>query len=283
MKHLIVIDDTGSPGNFNETRFLKEDRKTLVAVFIHAELRHILEKILSEILDTLKKDYPITEFHFKDIVNKNNEFSGFTYEQTIKLVDEIADVFAQFKLPFFVQTIHKKTLQENGIFISKELNLGNLNLKESEDNAIFSLLLTLREFAKKKYANDRIEIFMDQRANNKTEFEKFEFLGGVADNTVHYKSSAECTLIQVADFFAYAVNRMQTTSAKENRTNLDKALLFSFSKALARQPSTGVLKLEVDIDEFKKDDYDYELYQKRQIDGNLEFWKNAQKDDSKKD
>lgn len=279
MKHLIVIDDTGSPGNFNETRFLKEDRKTLVAVFIHAELRGPLEKMLSQILNELKEKSPITELHFKDLINKNNEFSDFKNEDIIKIIDNISDLFAQFKLPYFTKTTHKKTLLENGIRIQGKLIVDNLNLNKNEDNSLYSLILELKKFIIDNFSGQEIEIIMDEGRKKKNQTEEFEILKEITkNNIITYKSSSEYLLLQVADFFAYGINRMQTTVAKENRTDLDKTLLALFSKALAKQYSPGIIKLEVDIDNFTKDDYDYELYKNRQIHGNLQHWKDAQKE-----
>ncbi|WP_158642974.1 hypothetical protein [Mucilaginibacter ginsenosidivorax] len=42
MKHIFVVDDTGSPGNASESFTLKSDRKTYVAVLIAADIREEL-------------------------------------------------------------------------------------------------------------------------------------------------------------------------------------------------------------------------------------------------
>jgi hypothetical protein len=42
MTNTFVIDDTGSPGNPLESLFLKSDRKTYVAVFVHSDIEEVV-------------------------------------------------------------------------------------------------------------------------------------------------------------------------------------------------------------------------------------------------
>src|SRR5277367_4560792 len=110
MKHLIVIDDTGSPGSTNETRFLKDNRKTLVGVFIHAEVRAKIEKLIEDVVIILDREFGIKELHFTDLVNKRNQFSPLENDEVVSLIQILSNAFSHFQLPYFVQTVHKDTL-----------------------------------------------------------------------------------------------------------------------------------------------------------------------------
>jgi hypothetical protein len=146
MKHLIVIDDSSSPGNFNETRFLKENRKSLVAVFVHSEIREILENTLSEIVIVLNREFGISELHFTDLINKNREFKDFDNEVVFEIIEQISILFSKIDLPFFVQTVHKNTLKENGIYVKGKVIVDKLDFTKNEDNALFLLLTKLKFF-----------------------------------------------------------------------------------------------------------------------------------------
>lgn len=277
-KHLIVIDDTSSPGNFNETRFLKEDRKTLVAVFINGEMREIIENVLSEILSILNAEFGITELHFTDLVNKKNEYKNLDNEDVFGILEKICILFSEIYLPFFVQTVHQNTLKENGIYINGKVIFDKLDLNKNEDNCLLLLLNKLKIFLNKEFQGETIEFVMDEGRKKNGQGETFQILENLAENCqISFRSSNDFLLLQVADFFAYSVNRMQTTIVKEKRTEFDKTIITHISKALEVQYSEGTTMTEVDLDDFSKDDYDYLQRSKREIDGNLDHWQNAQK------
>lgn len=277
-KHLIVIDDTSSLGNFNETRFLKEDRKTLVAVFINGEMREIIENILSGILSILNTEFGITELHFTDLVNKKNEYKNLVNEDVFGILEEICILFSEIDLPFFVQTVHHNTLKENGIYINGKVIADKLDLNKNEDNCLLLLLTKLKIFLNKEFQGETMEFVMDEGRKKNGQVETFQILENLAENCqISFRSSNDFLLLQVADFFAYSVNRMQTTMVKEQRTEFDKTIITHISKALEVQYSEGTTMIEVDLDDFSKDDYDYLQRYKREIDGNLDHWQNAQK------
>lgn len=271
MKHLIVIDDTGSPGNTKETRFLKDDRKTLVGVFIDAEIRSKLEKMIEDVISILNKQFGITELHFTDLINKRNQFSMLETSEVLILIQLFSSALASLPLPFFVQTVHKNTLKENGL--NNDLEFESLKLNKNEDAALLLLLLKIKKYLEKEYPNQIVEFVIDEGRRKKGTFETFESLGRIS---IEYKSSNDFKLLQVADFFAYSINRMQMTSVKENKTDFDKLILSLLSLPLSKQFSEGVSKIEVDLDEFSEDDYDYEQRAVRERDGNLDQWEKSQ-------
>jgi hypothetical protein len=276
MKHLIVIDDTGSPGSTNETRFLKDDRKTLVAVFINAEIRAEIEKLINGVLTILNKQFGITELHFTDIVNKKKQFSSLENDDVVSLIQILSSAFARFPLPYFVQTVHKDTLKENGI--NNKFKIDNFNLEKNEDAALMLLLIRLKSYLAREHANQTVEFVMDEGRRKNGISEAFKILENVSvDNGIVYKSSRDFIHLQVADFFAYSVNRMQMTVVKSVKTGFDKMILNELSIALSNQYSEGTSIIEIDLDNFSTDDYDYEQRAQREKDGNLDSWKDAQK------
>ncbi len=276
MRHLIVIDDTGSPGATNETRFLKDDRKTLVAVFIHSDIRAKMEKLIADVIEILNREFGITELHFVDLINKQNQFKTFENDDVISLIHLLSTGFAHVPLPYFVQTVHKNTLKENGI--NAHFKINNLNSENSEDAALIFLSARIKAYLEKEYPNQLIEFVKDEGRRKSGRSERIELLKNVSVNSeIIYKSSQEFLLLQIADFFAYSVNRMQMTTVKAYKTDYDKSILDKLSIALSNQYSEGTSMIKVDLDSFTKDDYDYEQRSNLESDGNLDNWNRMQK------
>ncbi len=275
MKHIIVIDDTGSPGNFTESRFIKENRKSLVGVFIHAQKRKNLELTLNKIISTLNSKFGITEIHLKDLINRINECSDISYEESLSIIMILSKWFSSISLPFIVQTCNDQTFAENGISLKGKLD--NFNLDKGSDQALLGLIIRIKNFMNEHFPNEEVEIVMDEGRKKSNQVEKFEVLEGLAsENCIKYVSSKEFVLLQIADFFAYSLNRTQMTIIKENKTETDKILFEYLNPVLTNQLSIGTALIEGNLDNFANDDLDYYQYMQRQIDGHLEHWRNNQ-------
>jgi len=276
MKHIIVIDDTGSPGNFNETRFLKENRKTLVAVFIHSKNRKHFELTIKNIVSILNIQFGVTELHLKDLVNRTNEFAKISDEDALSIIMLLSQWFSSIQIPYFVQTCKDTTFFENNIPLKGKLDI--FNFDKGEDQALFILIAKIKLFMAENFPDEEVEIVMDEGRKKNNQVEKTKFLDGFGmDNSIKYFSSKEFALLQVADFFAYSINRIQLTIIKENKTEFDKKIYKYVSTALTNQYSIGTYTIETELENFTKDDYDYLQYTQRQIDGNLDYWLKSQK------
>lgn len=276
MRHLIVIDDTSPSGNPNETRFIKKNQETLVAVFIHSQNRSLQERTLENINTTLKSEFGITEIHLKDLVNRENECSHLSSENVLAIIKILSDWLSKIQLPFIVQTCTDTTFIENGITLKGKYE--NFNFNKAKDQALFLILLKIKKFKEVFFPNDEIEIVMDEGRRKPNKVEKFNLLTDCAtENIISYQSSKDFVLLQIADFFAYALNRTQMTIAKDTKTETDILLSEYFTNVLNSQYGVGVLTIEGNINEFTKDDYDYNQLVQRHIDGNLESWKRNQK------
>jgi hypothetical protein len=275
MKHIFVIDDTGSPGNSDETRFLKENRKTLVGVFIHSKNREHLEQTIKEVVLTLNKRFGITELHLTDLANKKNEYSQISNEDRLEIMKLLSKWFSNIQLPYFVQTCTDKTFVENGIPLKGKL--ANFNFNKGEDQALFLLITSIKKFMDEHFPNEKVEIVMDEGRKKNNQIEQFKgFSEFIHDGNIKYFSSKGFVLLQIADFFAYSINRTQMSIIKEKKTEFDIKLYEYLIAVLEIQFSVGNSFIEADFESFTKDDYDYHQHTQKQIDGNLESWKNSQ-------
>ena len=154
MKHIIVIDDTGSPGDFRETRFLKENRKSLIGVFIHSNIRELLELRINKFISTLNSNFGITEIHLTDLVNRKNEYSLISREDSLTIIMLLSKLFSNNQLPFIVQTCNDQTFKENGIPLKGKSD--NFDFEKGEDQALFLLITHIREFMSEHYPNEEV-------------------------------------------------------------------------------------------------------------------------------
>jgi hypothetical protein len=278
MKHIIVIDDTGSPGNKNETRFIKKNRKTLVGVFIHSQYIEHLEMTMKKNISIWNTEYGISEIHLTDLINRQKIFSNLPEDIPLVITKILSDWFSKIELPFIVQTCTNKTFLENGFHLIAKEKRGKLDPENARDQALFLMLFQIRKFMNEFYPNDEIEIVIDEDAKHKPNtVEIFKMLEGWATNSgIRYASSKEFVLLQIADFFAYALNRTQMAITKDNKTESEYLLYKYFTNVLSRQYSVGIAVNEGNLNNYTKDDYDYYQLTQRQIDGNLNSWLDIQ-------
>ncbi|MBP4143202.1 DUF3800 domain-containing protein [Flavobacterium sp. P4023] len=271
MKHLFTIDETGSPGNISESITLKNDRKTYVAVFIKSEIReNIICDINSIISNYSSSKNPINELHFTDLLNRRKEYKSLDTETVLSIIKDVTDCFNKYSLPFFLQTVTPRTLEENGL-----LNKKNKSLDEI---ALDFLFQRIKNFIEENNLKDNFEIIIDQGLNkpgHKTEIPTLKELS--KDNFMLFQSSSENPLIQVADFFAFTMNRNQMMLIKEDRTDFDILLLTLLNSVLNGNETSGSKPILIKEKEFSKDNYDKHQIEIFKEKGIYDYWKKVNK------
>ena len=277
MTDLITIDDTSSPGSKTESRLVKSSRKTWVAVLINSSIKEELETNIKGILQILKNHFGITELHFTDLINKKGEYSELNNEEVFELLDVICDLLWNYELPYFIQTATPNTLNELGTqIIGKTKLIDDFDFSKPEDLSLILLFQRIKTYLKENANSIPVEIIIDEGRKKAGSSHKSKFLKDfVKDDLIKYESSANNVLLQVADFYAYGVNRLQMTLIKENITDFDYVIADLFSEILERNIISGGEIIEVELDNFTKDDYDYFQRSRRQLDGNLSKWNKA--------
>lgn len=271
MKHIFAIDDTGSPGNISESRMLKSDRKTYVSVFIHSS---ICEDLKSDIILLLEKyssnRLKLKEFHFTDIINRRKEFSYLDSNGVLEIIKDFTDVLNKYYLPFFIQTITPRTLEENG--------LKNNHNKSLDEIALDFLFCRIKQFVLENHFENDFEVIIDEGIRKKGEKVIVENLKSVTtENYMLFDSSEDNLLIQVADFFAFTLNKNQMSMIKNKRTEFDIEVLNILNSVLNGNETSGIKPMLISEREFSKDDYDkfqIEYFKKM---GVYDYWRKLNK------
>ncbi|ATN04893.1 hypothetical protein CRN76_05505 [Chryseobacterium indologenes] len=271
MRDIFVIDDTGSPGNRSESLMLKSDRCTYLAVLIEKNIREDLTK---KIIVLLKKyeDLDIKEFHFTDLLNRRKEYSKLETNEVKEIFENFATILNSFKLTLFVQTMTSRTFEENGL-----IDNGNMSVEEKALHFVIS-----RIFIHVKDVNPirNFEIFCDEGMEKAGTKKYYEKLNAFTDRPfVTFMSSHSDVLLQVADFYAFCLNRHQMLAIKEKRTDFDRWFIemtnIAFENCQSSGFRAGLMKEKAGAEE-----YDQVILQRYKETGSYPFWK---KFNSKKD
>lgn len=264
----IFIDDTGSPGLKVNSRYLTTDRKTWVAVILTELERIEAKEQLTECIKYIKDEFNADEFHFKDIYNGANQFKNIDLEIRLEIFKAFAEIFKTYKWPMIVQTFNNHNMYENKLIyenitkINEAVKIDNFNLKDNGDLALFYLLFKCKKYIEKnknEYSLP-VDFIIDEGRQKANTYQTTTLLEGIANNNkLYYAKSSEEILIQLADFAAFCLNRVQLIMANEKRNSLDNTFVkiceyadFNF---------INIPKEKVNLNKFSTDDFDYLHYQ----------------------
>ena len=274
----IAIDDSGSPGSKVESKFLTSSRNTWVGVLVVADQLSKLNSDLTYFNKQIKEGLNINELHFADLVNGNNEFSGLDQERRLELLYIFCLFYKEYQFPFFIQTTNPETLAENGLIIkARKILYGGLDFTSHKCQGLLLLLIKIKKYIEdQNLSRDTVDFVIDEGLKKKGSKLTLPILSKIrSDCQLRFESSKNEQILQIADFVAYGINRIQTTMVKDpkERTDFDKVVLHLISDALGNKGISGVTYLNGNYHTMTKDDYDYEQITQRQIDRNLDKYR----------
>lgn len=273
MNTLVAIDDTGSPGCKITSRFLHEKRKSYVAMILNPQERKYAQEQFEGCLDFLKNELGKTEFHFADIYNRRGEWKDVNEKTVLAIFSAFAEIFRNFRCPFIVQTCDPNFFRNNGIIIKGKIRIDGLDLYKYEDFALFFLLMRCKWFLLERDYRLPADFVIDEGRYKNGHNQKSILLKGIASNDQFvFRSSQDFILLQLADFAAFCLNRMQHLLVKgRKRTKFDEEFLKIISHANLN--FVNIEKVEFDESGIKKINgewYDYFQYQVRVRNGSWE-------------
>lgn len=270
MKHVYVIDDTGSPGNSSESVTLKSDRKTYVAVLIASDIRDdLLAGIRGLLMKYGEDDSPLPEFHFTDLLNRRKVYRDFNSITVTAIFKDFSTLLNGYSLPYFVQSMTPRTMAENGM--QDPMNRG------VEELALEFLYMRIKIFEETFGKKDTFEIIVDEGFKKRGQVMVIDRLKDLmTENIATFKTSHDFLLLQVADFFAFVINRNQMLAIKDSRTTFDREILEIANTVFQGNASSGSAGVMIHKD-FSSADYDRYQIEKRKTNGIYPFWKKVNK------
>lgn len=227
MRAAVYIDDTASASQTTNSKYLTEDRRTYVAVIFTEEERKEADEQLKGCIEEINIQFAADEFHFTDIYSGTKKFKGIDIDIRLSLFRVFVYIYNQYRWPIIIQTVNDRTLLEHGIRMV-DIRAEGFNFADNSDVALFMLLIQCKNYLQdniKKY-DLPVDFVIDAGKQKADTFQKVSLLSGVSVNSaLSYKSSHDDVLIQIADFIAFCVNRIQMIAVKENKSRVDKEFL----------------------------------------------------------
>lgn len=226
----IFIDDTGSPGIKNAPPNFHPERKTWVAVIVpQSQIAEVIQQMPQALIE-LRQSLGVDEFHFTEIYSGKKQFENVDIQKRLGLFEFMAYIFSSYKFPIIVQTFDPVTL---AALKSKSDNrfpktLPPFDFNKCEDLALFFLLLRLKWYMQKTetYPNIKARVFIDEGfKKNGVAIQMPTFNSVFADGQICFANSSAVYPIQLADFAAFSLNRVQLLGGRDTRSRLDTRLL----------------------------------------------------------
>jgi len=214
----VFIDDTGSPGE-TSYKFLPSGRKTWVAVVIPpSQMKETLINF-NTLLNSLKKQFGVSEFHFTDIFGGNREYRNISWANRLGIINTLAKAFENYKYTIIQQSLEPSQLSEWKNMLELPIKLPFFNFKKVEDIALFILILKIRSYIQGQQSTEKGEahVIVDEgwKKNNVALISEIIFGKELDRSKICFGSSKNIVLLQLADFAAFVLNRMQIVGSKD--------------------------------------------------------------------
>lgn len=219
----VAIDDTYGPVDVAPTTYVTGARRTSVAVEfadddvdeIRDGVKGCIEELRSIVGDGLR------EFHFVDIYN----CTGVWKERrglNLRIFEFFAKMYGEYHWRVHVQTVDERTLTDHDTKFTGRKD--ELDLDRREDLALFMLLVKLKHRLPPPPA--QLVLLADAGRSKPGAFLAPSIFSPWEDGYIgRYAASDDEPLIQIADFFAYCINRSTHLMLKEDRSEHDIGFL----------------------------------------------------------
>jgi hypothetical protein len=221
----VAIDDTYGPHGADTSQYVTSKRRTQVGVvFKDADVDDIRRQ-MRDCLDGLSSiiGEGIREFHFVEIYNRKGAWALAPEGLNLKLFEFFAEIYQSYRWRVIVQTVEKRTLRDlKGL--DRNLVFDGLDPTNLSDVALSLLCLKIR--FRFKATNEPLTILVDEgRKKAGVAFGGELFRDWPTNFKGEYASSKTESLLQIADFFAFCVNRNTYLATKGARTDVDQWFL----------------------------------------------------------
>jgi len=226
----IFIDDTGSPGIQGAPENFHPERKTWVAVIVPPiQIAEVMQQ-MSRALEELQQSIGADEFHFTEIYSGKKQFKDVDLQIRLGFFEFMSQIFSVYKLPVIVQTFDPETLADlrarsNGKLLD---SIPPFDFNNCGDLALLFLLIRLKTYLQETatFGKVKARVFIDEGFKNNGICIRIPiFDGAFTDGQVCFAKSSSIYPIQLADFAAFSLNRVQLLGGKEQRSPLDIRLL----------------------------------------------------------
>jgi hypothetical protein len=225
----MAIDDTGTPGQSALSVHLHPQRKTWAAVLLPPEDMAEISRNLPATIQHVCSHLGVDELHFSEIYSGRGALRKVPFDSRLDAFRIFARVFAVFRLPLLVQTFSPDNILDQSEALARFGKVaGVFDLRDPSDLAFVALLWRVRQFVaanKGAFHKPALALVDEGRFRAGLAVELGSLLEFAHQNALFIAGSREMGLLQLADFAAFSINRMQWLLAKTERSDADQQLL----------------------------------------------------------
>jgi len=171
----------------------------------------------------------VDELHFAEIYSGKAALRRVPFETRLDAFRIFARVFAVFRLPLLVQTFSPDNILDHSETLARFGKLGGIfDPKKPSDLAFITLLQRVRQFVaanKVAFHKPAVALVDEGRFRSGLAVQLGDLLDFAHQKALFFASSRAAGLLQLADFAAFSVNRMQWILAQAERSERDQRLL----------------------------------------------------------
>lgn len=253
----VFIDDTGTPGQSSPSPHLDPSRKTWVALVLSSSQLATVYREFPGVLQELHRQLGVSEFHATELLSGKGLLRGVPIAKRFAVFEFLAHIFASYQFPLLVQTAGERTIADHEESFNKLGTIGPFDFTSPPDAGLLLLILKVRRYLREGaalYSAPGLIAIDEGRMTDGA----FIPAPGLADFTHHrgifFRNSASTFPIQLADFAAFGLNRMQWLMAKADRTEREKIELTILADASFN--CVNLPKMPIDLATWKGADFD---------------------------
>lgn len=253
MATYIYIDDTGNAQHRSGFKYDTSKSASWCAIILNENQHASAKRFMNNMLNELKIQLDMDEFHFTDIFSGKGKYREI--ENRLDIFKEFSGYSASEQYIVMLQSFGEDDYERNNLEMTHTIIDGFMLYKYS-DFALYNLLLQI-----KMYLNFNTEystpfrIVIDEGRCKNNSLQHCSIFGDSLENKrILYKSSKEETMLQLADFTAFTLNRCTWINMKDDLDEYDKKFLKIASFANFNVPF--LRKMELHIDSNRKQIYE---------------------------
>lgn len=208
-------------------------------------------------LNELQRHLGIREFHATEILSGKGILRSVPITKRFAVFEFLAHIFAQYRFPLIVQTVGEQTIAEHSATFRELGVIGPFDFTSPVDAGLLLLLGRVKQHLRNRARNFAAPsvIAVDEGRMANGAFVRIPALADFAEHSgIFFRRSTATFPIQLADFAAFGLNRMQWLAAKDKRSdreNTELRILASASFNFVNVPS-----FSLDLATWQGEDYD---------------------------
>jgi hypothetical protein len=207
---------------------LEPQRKTWAAVLLTPENMREVYQQMPRALAEFNRMTGADEFHFAEILS-GKRMREVPLELRLNIFNFMAQIFEEYQFPILVQTIGPAFMTDHQKLLNSQEKMGPFSMRKASDIGLMLLVQRIRHYIwqnKETFYKPAFAIADEgDRFKSGTILPLGEFADFAVCKAIFFAPSNRVMYLQLADFAAFAVNRVQWILANDCRSDIDEALL----------------------------------------------------------